>query len=71
MKPWNRCDDCGRLIAMDDFGNGATHRLIYPDSAHTFETWETLCKKHAAPLSARRKPRTRPDHAADIDQERP
>ena len=44
--PWNRCDDCGRFIAFEDFRNGALREIIYPDSALTRETWYTLCKKH-------------------------
>jgi hypothetical protein len=51
MKPdhetWNRCDVCGKFIAMDDFDNGAVRDLVYPDSEFTRETWKTLCKKHA------------------------
>ena len=44
---WNRCDDCGRLIAYQDFADGkATHRLLEPDSYLGKETWETLCSKH-------------------------
>jgi hypothetical protein len=44
---WNRCDVCGRFIALVDFNHGAARRLIYPDSALTHETWETLCREHA------------------------
>ena len=40
------CDECGRFIAMDDFDRGAMHRLVYPDSEYTRETWETLCCTH-------------------------
>ena len=43
---WNRCDVCGRIIALKDFLNGATRRLITPDAEGTRETWETLCKDH-------------------------
>jgi len=44
---WNRCDVCGKFIAMEDFDLGAVRRLIYPDSDHSVETWETLCLEHA------------------------
>jgi hypothetical protein len=44
---WNRCDVCGRFIAIADFDNGAVYRLVSPDSEFTRETWETLCRKHA------------------------
>jgi hypothetical protein len=44
---WNRCDECGRFIALDDFDSGATHCLVLPDSDYTSETYETLCKRHA------------------------
>jgi hypothetical protein len=47
--PWNRCDVCGRFIALDDFDNGAVRNLEYPDSEFTRESWETLCIKHAKP----------------------
>jgi hypothetical protein len=46
-RTWNRCDDCGRFIALGDFDNGAIRRLIYPDSDRSVETWETLCRDHA------------------------
>jgi hypothetical protein len=45
---WNRCDVCGRFIALRDFRDGTAKRaLIYPDSHLTCETWETLCREHA------------------------
>jgi hypothetical protein len=44
---WNRCDVCGKFIAMDAFGKGAVRKLIYPDSELTKEAWETLCVEHA------------------------
>jgi hypothetical protein len=49
MKPdfWNRCDACGRFIAMEDFDRGAVRTLVYPDSELTRETWKTLCRIHA------------------------
>ena len=46
-KPWNRCDVCGRFIALADFEAGATRHQLTPDSHFTRETYETLCKKHA------------------------
>jgi len=44
---WNRCDECGRFIAFEDFDAGAVRRLVYPDSELTRETFETLCRIHA------------------------
>jgi hypothetical protein len=45
--PWNRCDACGRFIAIKDFIEGdAARKLIYPASEFTIETWETLCHDH-------------------------
>jgi hypothetical protein len=45
----NQCDICGRFIAFADFtnGSGAIRRLVTPDSQHSTETYETLCKEHA------------------------
>ncbi len=45
--PWNRCNDCGKFIAIDDFKYGALHAMETPDSELTHETWITLCKKCA------------------------
>jgi hypothetical protein len=46
--PWNRCDVCGKFIALEDFADGkATNTLLEPDSELGKETWETLCAKHA------------------------
>jgi hypothetical protein len=46
--PWNRCDECGRFIAYQDFVDGlATNRLVMPESLVTRETFEVLCKDHA------------------------
>lgn len=45
--PWNRCDDCGKFIALDDFGNGAVRDCVTPDSEFSKETWLTLCIKCA------------------------
>ncbi len=44
---WNRCDQCGKFIAIDDFEKGASRSLDTPDSAYTSETYETLCIEHA------------------------
>jgi hypothetical protein len=44
--PWNRCDVCGKFIAMDDFDKGAVRYCVTPDSEFSRETWETLCVKH-------------------------
>ena len=47
---WNRCDVCGRFIALSAFECcKASRRLIYPDSELTRETWETLCERHRDP----------------------
>ncbi len=46
-KDWNRCDVCGRWIAIMDFAeNLAIRHEVTPDSAYTAEEWETLCPKH-------------------------
>jgi len=47
MSVWNRCDVCGKFIALKDFDNGAIRTLLTPDSELTKETYETLCIKHA------------------------
>ena len=44
--PWNRCDACGKFIAMGDFDKGAVRHMLTPDAYGTHETWETLCIKH-------------------------
>jgi hypothetical protein len=44
---WNRCDVCGKFIAMNDFGKGAIRHMLTPDAEGFTETWETLCIKHA------------------------
>jgi hypothetical protein len=44
---WNRCDACGKFIALDDFDKGAVRKLVTPDSFETAEEWETLCIKCA------------------------
>ena len=42
---WNRCDQCGRFIAMSDFNDGTAKRvMITADTAFTCESYETLCK---------------------------
>lgn len=46
--PWNRCDDCGRFIPLDDFVSGAARRvLLEPSSDLGTEQWATECKNHA------------------------
>lgn len=51
---WNRCQACGKLIALRDFleGGGASHELINLDAYGCEESWETLCKDHSG-LKAR------------------
>ncbi len=44
---WNRCDVCGRLIPLGDFGNGASRHMLTPDSDRSREEWETLCREHS------------------------
>jgi hypothetical protein len=44
---WNKCDVCGRFIAIKDFGETAVRRLLTPDSALTAESYETLCSRHS------------------------
>jgi hypothetical protein len=40
---WNRCDVCGRFIAIRDFLSGkATRELVTPDTEFTCEEFETL-----------------------------
>ena len=48
MADWNRCDECGRFIPLNDFATGnATHKLLEPDSDLGNEKWETLCYEHS------------------------
>lgn len=47
---WNRCDVCGRFIAMKDFDKGARRNLLTPSSEFTREEFETLCIEHAGRL---------------------
>ena len=44
---WNRCDNCGKFIAVTDFNSGAFRALATPDTAFTAETYDTYCKKCA------------------------
>lgn len=44
---WNRCDDCGRFIALKEFERGGVRRLLTPDSHFSCEEWETLCARCA------------------------
>lgn len=41
-----RCDVCGKFIALRDFSNGASRRMLTPDAYMSRETYETLCKTH-------------------------
>jgi hypothetical protein len=50
---WNRCDDCGRFVAIGDFSKGAVRKLVYTDSELTRETYETLCVRCASALACR------------------
>lgn len=51
---WNRCDMCGKFIALNDFDAGAIRRLLTPDSDWSREQYETLCARCAD--ENRRKP---------------
>lgn len=45
---WNRCDLCGRFIAMYEFDEGKAIRyMTKPDSDYSCEEYETLCSDHA------------------------
>ena len=48
-----KCDGCGKFIADAEFERGAKRTLITPDSALTFEEWETLCAKCNTPQESR------------------
>lgn len=42
---WNKCDECGKFIAYEDFAEGeAVRTLEAPSSLFTDETYTTLCK---------------------------
>jgi hypothetical protein len=44
---WDRCDECGRFVAYDDFDSGAAYRvLLTPDSDYSAEDWCTRCPAH-------------------------
>lgn len=49
-EPWNRCDVCGKFIAMDDFDKGATRHMLTPDSDRSREEWKTLCIEHTSAM---------------------
>ena len=41
-----KCDECGKFVGYNELKNKtATHKLIYPDSEFTKETWETHCHR--------------------------
>ena len=43
---WNRCDVCGRIISIGDFGNGKAKRaIVHLDTEFSQEDYETLCAK--------------------------
>lgn len=42
---WNRCDNCGKFIAIKEFDKEAIRIMITPDTAFSSETYKTLCKK--------------------------
>ena len=44
-KYWNKCDECGKFIAIDDFLSKASRKLLTPDSFFSKETYETLCSR--------------------------
>jgi hypothetical protein len=53
---WNRCCECGKFVSYQDILDGkATHILVTPESLVTRETFETLCRKHAAHASQNRR----------------
>ncbi len=48
---WNRCQNCGRFIALDDIADGnALHQLLEPDSDLGVEKWETICPACMEPI---------------------
>ncbi len=51
VKAWNRCDVCGQFIPISDFDNGASRKMITPDSDRSSEDYETLCKIHSKPTT--------------------
>ena len=37
-----KCDICGKFISYDELmSDKAVHKMVYPDSDLTIETWET------------------------------
>jgi hypothetical protein len=43
-RPWNRCDNCGKLVAFVEFWGGKAARLLAtPDSDYSVETYCTIC----------------------------
>jgi hypothetical protein len=53
MPIWNRCQNCGRLIAYADFAEGrAVHQILTPSSEFTderYETYHVACEAATAP----------------------
>lgn len=47
MGKYFKCNVCGQSVSYSDIMSGkAIHRLIYPSSEFSDETYETLCPKH-------------------------
>ena len=41
-----KCTYCGKFVAYEDIAVGwATHIMVTPESAVSYETWVTECKK--------------------------
>jgi len=41
-----RCDVCGKFISFADLESGAAKRMMTtPDSAYSFEDYETMCPR--------------------------
>jgi hypothetical protein len=47
MKPWNKCDVCGKFFPYKDLESGdAECVMVTPDSDVSYEEWRILCKTH-------------------------
>jgi len=63
---WNKCDVGGRIISYADIESGrATHNMKTPDSAVSYETWETLCRDHYQPNAGHLAPPTQDSNEAN------
>ena len=41
-----RCDICGRFVSYGALEDGrAIHRMVFPESEYSFETFETICPR--------------------------